>query len=45
VTVQLVAATALSQGNWLYASLTVNGNTCNVKIFKGVESEAVKLKR
>jgi hypothetical protein len=45
VTVQLVVPPTSSLCDWPYLSLKVNGNSCSVKIFKGFESEAVKLKR
>ena len=45
MTVHLVVAPALSLCTWAYLSLKMNGNSCSAKIFKGYESEAVKLKR
>jgi len=45
VTVQVVAAPKSSHCNWPFLSFKVNGNNCSVKIFKGFELEALKLKR
>jgi len=45
VTVQAGVAPVSSVCNFPYLSLKMNGNNCAVKIFKGFESEAIKLKR